>query len=269
MGDSPAMSAPHAVQRTGFDFRCRRRSSGGCGGIKARGLDSGRTGAGCRSDHDLSRGLGHVAAETSPGARLSRSTGRSRSIAATTTLAPSTTGALTEATPGSRSSTLSTQPPGVTPRSTRPAEPTSSGSSAPSGTIQRSPCGDCSDTTQRRASPSRTNSCTLSPVASRSALSTGRGGVGERERVGRRPPEARSSSKPEAEPPDRRRAAARPCASSATARRCAVARGSPVALCSSAEVERARVRAAPRTSTALSSTPTPRYAVHDARTLSQ
>ena len=34
--------------------------------------------------------------------------------------------------------------------STRPADPASSGNSTPSGTIQRSACGDCSDSTQRR-----------------------------------------------------------------------------------------------------------------------
>ena len=56
-------------------------------------------------------------------------------------------------------------------RRTAPGRPNrrASGSSAPSGTIQRSPCDDCSDTTQRRPSPSRTNSWTLSPVSSRSA----------------------------------------------------------------------------------------------------
>ena len=83
------------------------------------------------------------------------------------------------------------------PDSTRPAEPTSSGSSAPSGTIQRSPWGDCSDTTQRRPSPSRTNSCTLSPVSSR-------------RRVEHRPGAASASGKPSA--------AARPSADERRAR---------------------------------------------------
>jgi len=49
-------------------------------------------------------------------------------------------GALTDATPGSRSSTLSIQPfDASSPRRILPAEPASSGSDAPTATIVRSP----------------------------------------------------------------------------------------------------------------------------------
>ena len=73
--------------------------------------------------------------------------------------APSRTGADTEATPSSRSPTLCTQPPGA-PASTLPALPADSGRRAPTGTIVRSSRGDSIDSTQTRASPSRTKSCT-------------------------------------------------------------------------------------------------------------
>ena len=52
-------------------------------------------------------------------------------------------------------------------------------------------CGDWSDTTQRRCAPSRTKSCTLSPVSSRRRSSTGRGQRGEREPVRGNPPQRR------------------------------------------------------------------------------
>ena len=79
-----------------------------------------------------------------PAARVVRSIGPDTPIAATTAPLRSRTGALTEATPGSRSSTLSTHPgpSGVSPRSTRPADPAVSGSAAPTATMVRSPCGE-------------------------------------------------------------------------------------------------------------------------------
>lgn len=75
----------------------------------------------------------------SPGRRVSRSTGPLTLTAAMTVPDPSRTGALTEAAPGSRSSTLSIHPARESgrPASTRPAEPTSIGSRLPSGTIHR------------------------------------------------------------------------------------------------------------------------------------
>ena len=88
----------------------------------------------------------------------------------------------------------------VEPVSTLPADPRSSGSRAPSATIQRRPWGDCSDTTQRRPSPSRTNSCTLSPVSSRSAVRTGRARSASGKESAAAWPRA-TSSKTEAEPP--------------------------------------------------------------------
>ena len=66
------------------------------------------------------------------------------------TIAPvaSTTGALTEATPASRSSTLSTQPRrpvGAAARAPRRPSPGRAAGRRPTGTIVRSPCGDSSD----------------------------------------------------------------------------------------------------------------------------
>ena len=66
------------------------------------------------------------------------------------------TGALTEATPRSRSSTLSAHPlrrASGSSRSTLPAEPRSIGSTAPTGTIVRRLWGDSRDSTQTRSSP--------------------------------------------------------------------------------------------------------------------
>ena len=59
-------------------------------------------------------------------------------------------------------------------RSTLPPEPRSMGSTAPTGTVSRRPAGRSEAATQRRLSPSRTNSWADSPVSSRSASSTGR-----------------------------------------------------------------------------------------------
>ncbi len=77
------------------------------------------------------------------------------------------------------------------PDSTRPAEPTSSGNSTPSGTIQRKACGDCSDSTQRRWWPSRTNSCTLSPVCVTQPLQDRQRQRRQRKALRRRPTERR------------------------------------------------------------------------------
>ena len=125
-------------------------------------------------------------------------------------------------TPGSRAPRRS---------STRPAEPASSGSAAPTATIVRSPCGDASDSTQTRWSPSRTYSCALSPVSSRSCASAGSAELRERAlSSAARPSVARPNPSANRPSPSRR---TRSCTWSATASRWAVARGSPVAATSS------------------------------------
>ena len=88
--------------------------------------------------------------------RVVRSIGPDTLIA--TSSPPTRAPALTEATPGARSSTLSThsRPVGTSPRRTVPADPRVSGSRAPSATIVRSSWGDSSEATHSRASPSRT-----------------------------------------------------------------------------------------------------------------
>ena len=87
------------------------------------------------------------------------------------------TGADTDATPGSRSSTLATQSRPAGGRhvgvSTRPTDPRLSGSTAPVGTMVRKPWGDSSEAMQTRSSPRATYSCTLSPVTSRNSASAG------------------------------------------------------------------------------------------------
>ena len=110
------------------------------------------------------------------------------------------TGALTDATPASRSSTLATHPCGPSsPDSTRPADPSSSGSRAPRArsTARRAATGATARTVA--ASPSRTNSCTLSPVSSRSRVSAGSRQLDEREAFVGDPPERRQF-RPEVEP---------------------------------------------------------------------
>ena len=119
--------------------------------------------------------------------------------------------------------------------STRPAEPRWSGSSAPSPTIQRRPWGDGNDTAQRRRSPSRTYSCTLSPVCWHSSASRGRA-TARRSGTSRWPraPRATRPRPRQNRPAWSRRN--RPCRSRATASRCSVARGSPVIACRSTSV---------------------------------
>ena len=95
------------------------------------------------------------------------------------------------------------------------------------------------------------------PVSSRSRSSTGRAASASGKRRRRRPPEADQARGPSAKRPSPSRRT-RPCASSATARRCAVARGRPWPPRSSARPSgRAAASRASRTATALSSTPTP------------
>ena len=128
---------------------------------------------------------------------------------------------------------LSTQPewPGVSPSSTRPAEPRSSGSSAPSGTIHRRPCGDCErDHAAAGVALAHEELHALAgSVAQRLEHRTGESASGKR-------PAAARPSVDEAGPSSNRPSSSRrsrPCSSSATARRWAVARGKPVAACSS------------------------------------
>ena len=123
----------------------------------------------------------------------------------------SRTGALTEATPGSRSPTLSAHPraawhvtavgrPGgdrsASPahaRKTLPAEPFVSGSEAPTATMVRSSLVDSTASMQTRRSPSRTYSCALSPVAAASARQGGVRQVAQRQVAHRGGGEAQQS----------------------------------------------------------------------------
>ncbi len=196
-----------------------------------------------------------VVPQRSPGFRVSRSTGPDTLTAAMIAPSPSRTAADTDATPASRSSMLSTQPAEVcSPLSTRPAEPRPNGNSTPSGTIHCRPCGDCNETTHRRWSPSTTKSCTLSPVASRNALRAGIDSApsGNRE-VATLPSAARSSPRSKRPSGSRRN---KPCVTNAAASRWAVARGNPVAACSSLRLF-GPVAIDRNTRTLLSSTPTP------------
>ena len=88
-----------------------------------------------------------------------RSSGPDTDTAAITVPSTSKIGALTDATPFTRSSTDSIQPAVLRrePVRTRPADPRVNGNNAPSGTIQRKPFGDSSETTQRRPSVSAIN----------------------------------------------------------------------------------------------------------------
>src|SRR5438034_277665 len=108
-----------------------------------------------------------------PGCNPSRSIGPLTLTAAATTPGPSKTGALTLATPASRSPTLAAHPRRRTDASSRavmsnraasvaqarrtlPPEPRSSGSTAPRGTVSRRPLGRSCTATQTRWSASRT-----------------------------------------------------------------------------------------------------------------
>ena len=184
----------------------------------------------CRSadrGFDLGGRRGHLGPNCWPGLRVRRWIGPLTDTAATTRPVRSCTGADTLATPSSRSPTLATHSPG-SPRSTLPAEPASSGSRAPTATIVRSSWGDSSDSTQTRPSPSRTYSCTHSPVC----VAQRRPAPGGPPRpagtaVGRLVPEP-DEAQAEGRSGRRRRGARRPWASRATASRWAVARGRPV-----------------------------------------
>jgi len=169
----------------------------------------------------------------------------------------SRTGALTDATPASRSPTDSTHPrrPMFSSSRTCPADPAPRGRSDPSGTIHRRPCGDCNDSTHRRTSPSRTYNCTLSPVCVRNASRTGRArSTNESDSVAARPSVA--SQRPRANRPSSVRRT-RPCTSMAAASRWVVARGRPARAVRSARPSGPCSRRTLQTTTALSRTPTP------------
>ncbi len=214
-----------------------------------------------------------------PGCRVVLSMGPETLTAATTEQRSSLTGALTDATPASRSATLcthtrvsrascrvrpsptpSTCPPPCPPDesdpsvNTRPAEPTPSGNDAPSGTIVRRPCGDSIETMQIRLSPSRTYNCTLSPVVSRRSASAGRAEIANGiASTATRPSEMRRTPSMKRPWSSRRTS---PCISSATANRCVVARERPVRSTRS-DNEEGPASSAFSTEIDLSSTPTP------------
>ena len=140
------------------------------------------------------------------------------------------------------------------PEKTLPAEPNSSGNNTPSGTIHRRACGDWSDSTHRRCDPSRTNNWALSPVSSRSLSSAGSASPASGKRSDAIRPNAANSGPRSNRPSSSRRSS--PCASSATARRWAVARGRSVAACRPCR-DNGCSATARKTWVALSSTPTP------------
>ena len=191
-----------------------------------------------------------------PGSSPRRPTGPDTPTAASTE--PSTrTGALTDATPGSRSPTLAIQPNGpISPERMRPAEPRSRDRTAPSATIVRSSWPESSEAMQRRRAPSRTYSCTLSPVSARRRSSAGRApSARDHPAAAVRPRTTSFDPRVQRPSPSRRTS---PWTSSAPSKRWAVALGRPLPLTTS---PRARGRgAAARTSmteTDLSRTPTP------------